>query len=167
MPRALSPLSRKDRTIIGLLVFFTVFNVTLDLWFVWHAHGLEALVGRHWLADLWAIYAPIDRFWIVGAWSLAQERLNVYVTTLVNVWLIAAIVRRAPYRHALQLTLGSYLSYSVVLYYFAAHTGGYPGMQHHTALNLALFYGITLPWLLAHFYLAWDSFVAITGRFAG
>jgi len=149
-----------------MLVFFTAFNVTFDQWYVRHADELEALIGRHWMADLWALYAPIDRFWIVGPWSLAQERLNVYVTTLVNAWLIVAIVRRARHRHPLQLTLGAYLSYSVILYYYAAHVAGYPGMQHHTAVNVALFYLITLPWLLAHAWLAWDSWAAITNRFA-
>jgi hypothetical protein len=154
-----------DRVIVGLLAFFTLFNLTLDLWYVLHARELEALVGQHWLADLWAFYARADRFWIVGDWSLAQESINVFVTTVVNVWLIVAIRRRAPYRHALQLTLGAYLSYSTVLYFQAAHVGGYPGMAERTVANLALFYGATMPWLIGHAYMAWDSFRAITARF--
>jgi hypothetical protein len=161
-----SALGRKDRAIVGLLAFFTLFNLTLDLWYVVHARDLPALVGRHWLADLWAVYARADRFWIVGPWSLAQEGLNVYVTTLVNLWLIRAILGDAPYRHALQLTLGAYLSYSVVLYFLANHVAGYPGMRERTAANLALFYGLSLPWLFGHVFLAWDSFRAIAARFA-
>ena len=160
------PLSGKDRAIIGLLAFFTLFNLTLDLWLVLHARELPLLVGRHFFADLWAIYEPADRFWVVGGWSLAQEGLNVFVTTFVNLWLIWAIRRGAPYRHALQLTLGAYLAYSVVLYYLAGHVDGYPGMRERTVFNLALFYGTALPWLIGHGYLAWDSFVTITARFA-
>jgi hypothetical protein len=160
MPRGALP--AKDRVIIGLLLFFTAFNLTLDLALVLNAHRLESMVGRHWLADLWAIYAEADRTWIVSPWSLAQESLNVFVTTLVNVGLIAAIVRRARYRHALQLTLGAYLTYSCVLYFLAGHLSGYAGMATPSAWNFFLFYGLTMPWLLGHAYMAWDSIVAIT-----
>jgi emopamil binding protein len=166
MPSAHRPPSRKDGAIITLLAFFSLFNVTLDLWFVLHAGHLSALVGQRRLADLWAFYAEADRFWIVGNWSLAQESLNVFVTTLVNLWLIRAIRSGAPSRHAVQLALGAYVSYSIVLYFLAAHVDGYPGMRERTVLNFLLFYGTTLPWLLGHAYLAWDSFVAITARFA-
>jgi hypothetical protein len=151
---------------VAMLASFTLFNLTLDLWYVVHARDLPGLVGRHWLADLWAFYARADRDWIVGPWSFAQEALNVYVTTFVNLWLIVAIVRRAPHRHALQLTLGAYLSYSVALYFLAAHADGYPGMRERTLANLALFYGVTMPWLAGHAWLAWDSFRAIAARFA-
>jgi emopamil binding protein len=165
MPSPRGRRRRTDRVIVGLLAFFTLFNLTMDLWYVLHARQLTVLVGQHWLADLWAFYSRADRFWVVGDWSLAQEAFNVFVTTLVNGWLIWAIRRRAPYRHALQLTLGAYLSYSVVLYFLSAHVGGYPGMAERTVANLALFYGATLPWLIAHLYLAWDSARAISARF--
>src|SRR2546428_4332995 len=48
---------RRDRAIMSLLIAFTVFNLTVDLWYVRRAHELESLVGRHCLADLWAVYA--------------------------------------------------------------------------------------------------------------
>jgi hypothetical protein len=154
----------KDKVIIGMLVFFTLFNVTLDLALVLNARRIASMVGRHWLADLWATYAVADSTWIVSPWSLAQESLNVFVTTLVNVWLIWAIVRGAPYRHALQLTLGAYLTYSVVLYFLAGHLSGYEGMAKPSLATFMLYYGITMPWLLAHLYMAYDSFVAIARR---
>jgi hypothetical protein len=88
------------------------------------------------------------------------------VTTIVNLWLVHAIVQRRPYRHALQLTLGAYLSYSVVLYFLAAHVSGYAGMRERTFPLLAFFYGVTLPWLLGYGFMAWDSYLAITARFA-
>jgi hypothetical protein len=159
------PPRRADAVIVGLLAFFTLFNVTVDLWYVLHARELEALVGHHRLADWWGFYARADRLWIAGDWSLAQEGVNVFVTTIVNLWLIVAIRRHAPYRHALQLTLGAYMVYSIVLYFLSAHVGGYPGMAERTVANLALFYGATLPWLIAHAYMAWDAFRVITARF--
>jgi emopamil binding protein len=157
---------RTDRVVVTLLAFFTVFNLVLDLWYVRHARELDALAGRHVLADWWAVYASADRFWVVSDWSFAQEAFNVFVTTLVNVWLMWAIVRRAPYRHALQLALAAYMVYSVLLYFLSAHVGGYPGMAERTVANLALFYGVTLPWLLAHVYIGWDAFRTITAQFS-
>jgi hypothetical protein len=159
-------LPSKDKVIVGLLAFFSLFNVTLDLPLVLKAGQLTSLVGRDWLADLWAIYNVADRTWIVSPWSLAQEGINVFVTTLVNLWLIWAIVKGVPYRHALQLTLGSYLAYSVVLYFLAGHLSGYEGMAYGSAYTLFLFYGVTSFWLLAHLYFLYDSFVAITRRFS-
>jgi hypothetical protein len=161
------PLPAKDRAIVVMLLCFSLFAVTLDLYFVVNARVLESRVGHDWVADLWGIYADVDRTWIVSPWSLAQEGLNVFVTTLLNVWLMFAIVRGTAYRHALQLTLGSYLSYSVVLYYLAGPLSGYVGMRYRSFYTFAMFYGTALPWLLGHLYMAYDSFVAITRRFAG
>lgn len=163
MPGALR--STRDRIIVAMLVFFTIFNTTLDSYYVWNASRLESMVATDRLAWLWSVYAAADRFWIVGQWSYAQEALNVFVTTFVNVWLVRAIVKARPYRHALQLALGAYLTYSVILYFFAAHVGGYPGMREVTVPLLVMFYAITLPWGLAHAYMAWDSWRAITERF--
>ena len=163
MPGAL--LSSRDRIIVAMLVFFSLFNLTLDLYYVSHASRLESMVATDRLAWLWSLYAVADRFWVVGPWSFAQEWLNVWVTTPVNAWLVWAIVKRRPYRHALQLTLGAYLTYSVVLYFLAAHVSGYAGMREVTLPLLAFFYGITLPWGLGHAYMAWDSCTAITERF--
>jgi hypothetical protein len=56
-----------------------------------------------------------------------------------NVWLIWAIVKRRAYRHVLQLALGSYLSYSVILYWLAGHLSGYEGMRSRTAYAFILF----------------------------
>ena len=159
-------MSTKDRVMIGLLAFFSLFNVTYDLAIVLRGRDLPRLAGRDWAADLWAIYAYADRMWGVSPWSLAQESFNVFVTTLVNLVLIAAILSRAPWRYPLQLTLGAYLAYSCLQYFLAGHLSGYEGMQEPTLLAFAMFYGLTLPWLVAHAWLAWDAFVVITQRAA-
>lgn len=160
------PLTGRDRVILGLLVFFTLFNVTLDLYLVVHWREIPRRVATDPIAALWAIYAVADDTWIVTPWSAAQEALNVFVTSFVNLWLIWAILKRRPYRHALQLTLGSYLTYSVVHYCLANHLGGYAGMRQPGVFAFLLFYGSLIPWFFGHLYMAWDSFVAITRRFA-
>ena len=159
-------LPTRDRVIVAMLVGFSLFNVTLDLALIRRGADLPGLVGRDWAAGLWAIYAEADRFWIAAPWSLAQEGFNVWVTTPVNLALIVAIVRGAAWRHALQLTLGAYLSYSCLQYFLVGHLSGYEGMRARTPLAFAMFYGLTLPWLAGHAYMAWDSWVAITRRFA-
>ena len=158
----------KDWATVGLLAFFSLFNVTLDWALVRRGLDLPKLVGSDWAADLWAgVYADADRFWIAVPWSLAQEAFNVYVTTLVNLALILGILRGAPWRHALQLALGSYVTYSCIQYLLAGHLSGYAGMRARMPIAFAKVYGFTLPWLVAHAWFAWDSTVAITRRFAG
>ena len=165
--RAPTPRTARDRVCVGLLLFFSAFNVTLDCALVRRGRGLPDLVGRDWVADLWMLYAGADRFWIASPWSLAQEGLNVFVTTVVNVVVIVGIQRGAAWRHPLQLVLGAYVTYSCVLYLLAGQLSGYAGMSARTAAAFALFYGATLPWLAAHAWLAWDSYAVITRRFAG
>jgi len=156
----------RDRAIVAMLVAFTVFNLTLDLVLVVNAGRLADHPDADWASALWAIYTDADRFWIVAPWSRAQEAINVFWTSGLNIWLIWAIVTRRAYRHVLQLVVGSYLSYSVILYWLAGHLSGYEGMRARTAYAFLLFYGTALPWLAAHLYMTYDSAVAITRRFA-
>src|SRR5438094_5030040 len=104
----------RDRLIVALLIAFSVFNVTIDLYLVVNARHLAERARRDEFTAFWAVYADADRLWVVGPWSLAQEAVNVFGTTALNLWLIWAIVRGHPYRHALQLALGAFLSYSVI-----------------------------------------------------
>jgi cholestenol Delta-isomerase len=159
-------LQLKDRVIVALLVAFSIFNVTIDLYLVVNAPHLAERASRGEFTAFWALYADADRLWITAPWSRAQEAINVFAATLLNAWLIWAIVRRRSYRHALQLALGAFLSYSVILYYLAGHLSGYEGMRSGSAGELALFYGAALPWLLGHLYMTYDSATAITRRFA-
>ena len=152
-------LSKKDRLIIAGLVFFCVFNLTMDLYLILHSQVLAERASTNWFAYLWAVYSDIDRGWILDPWSLAQETLNVAVATLVNLWLIRAIVRRTPGRYPLQLGLGVCMVYSVVLYDMAGHLSGYAGMREKTLASFALFYGSALPWLVFHAYLTYDAAV--------
>jgi len=163
-PASVGALPKKDRLIIAGLVFFCVFNLTMDLYLILHSQVLAEHASTNWFAYLWVLYSDVDRGWIVDPWSLAQETLNVVVATLVNLWLIRAIVRRAPGRYPLQLGLGVCMVYSVVLYNAAGHLSGYAGMREKTLSSFALFYGSALPWLLFHAYLAYDAAVVLRRR---
>jgi hypothetical protein len=165
MSASSAPLPTKDRVIIAGLVFFSVFNVTFDLYLVLNSKTLAERAATNWFAYLWAIYSEVDRGWVVDPWSLAQEMLNVTVATPANLWLIWAIVTDAPRRHPLQLALGVCMVYSIVLYHAAGHLSGYAGMRAKTASSFAMYYGSTLPWLVFHAYLAYDSAAAIRRRF--
>lgn len=160
-----APLSTKDRWIIAALVFFCLFNLTMDLYLVLNSTVLAERASTNWFAYFWAMYSDVDRGWIVDPWSLAQETLNVVVATPVNLWLIWAIVKEAPGRHPLQLGLGVCMVYSVVLYHVAGHLSGYAGMRERTLSSFAVYYGSTAPWLFFHAYLAYDSAVAIRRRY--
>jgi hypothetical protein len=164
MPASPVSLSTKDRWIVGGLVFFCLFNLTMDLYLVLNSQVLAERASTNWFAYFWAMYSDVDRGWIVDPWSLAQETLNVVVATPVNLWLIWAIVKEAPSRHPLQLALGACMVYSVVLYHLAGHLSGYAGMREKTLASFAMYYGSTAPWLFFHGYLAYDSAVAIRRR---
>ena len=59
-------LSKKDRLIIAGLVFFCVFNLTMDLYLILHSQVLAERASTSWFAYLWAVYSDIDRGWILG-----------------------------------------------------------------------------------------------------
>lgn len=164
-PPRLVSLPAKDRAIVGGLVVFCLFNLTMDLYLVLHSGVLAERATTNWFAYLWTVYAEVDRGWIVDPWSLAQETLNVVVATAVNLWLIWGILKARPSRHVVQLGLGVCMVYSIVLYFAAGHLSGYAGMREQTLASFALFYGSGLPWLLFHAYLAYDSGAAIRQRF--
>jgi hypothetical protein len=73
VPTSPASLSTKDRWILVGLVFFCLFNLTMDLYLVLHSKDLAERASANWFAYFWAIYADVDRGWIVAPWSLAQE----------------------------------------------------------------------------------------------
>ncbi len=158
----------KDRVIVAMLGFFLAVAFTLELYWLGHPVDLPAQAGSSFMAHLFEIYSDCDRAYYdaINPFTRALELINVWFTQLLNVWLLYAIWKRRPYRHGLQLLLGSYVSYSVSLYFLSAHLSGYENMKYRSGYTYFLFYATNLPWLLAHLYLAGDSLVAITRRFA-
>jgi hypothetical protein len=99
----------RDPVAVGLVVFFVACNVAVD------AAG-PLLDGR-------TLAGPC-RLLAAAGWGacgpgtpvdLAREALNGWVTQLLELWLLAALLLRRPERHALQLAVGSYVVYAVVI----------------------------------------------------
>ena len=160
------PLPRKDRLILGLLGFFILVACTVELYWVLYADQLVARSQTDLLAYGFSFYGEADRAYYdrVTPFTKGLETLNVFVTQWLNLWLGYAILKRKPYRYALQLTLGAYLTYSVVLYFWAAHLSGYEGMQQRSLYAFVMFIVPNLPWLVGYLYLGCDAFRAITRR---
>jgi hypothetical protein len=161
------PLPRKDWLILGLLAFFILVAFTVELYWVVYADQLVARSDSDLLAYGFSFYGEADSAYYdhVTPLSLGLETLNVYVTQWLNLWLAYAILKHKPYRYALQLALGAYLTYSLVLYFWTAHLSGYAGMRERSFYTFFMFVTPNLPWLLGYLYLAYDAIRAINARF--
>ncbi len=159
----------RDRFIVGMLGFFIVMAFTIEWHWLRHGPALveEARQGD-WLARLWSVYGATDAMYFdrISSFSRTLESINVYFSQILNALLMYAIVKRKPWRHPLQMTLGAYLSYSVIVYFMEAHLSGYANMSNRTVSGFVLYYGVNLPWLMGHLYMLYDSFVAVSRRFA-
>jgi len=159
-------MSRRDRVILGLLTFFLCIAFSLELYWLLFRDELVDRAPHELFARLFQIYGDADRAYYdrVSALAIGLEGINVYVTQILNVWLMVAIIGRRHYRHVLQLLVGSYLTYSVVLYFWCAHVTGYPDMRYQSPYTFFLFYAPNLPWLLGYAYMAWDSARALCAQ---
>ena len=121
-------MSRRDKATLALIGFFFVIASTIELYFL-VAHGrLVAAASHHPLAWLLSLYGPSDRAYFDAPSSLALsfEGLQVAVTQPLGAALAYAIVRRRAWRWPLQLAVGAYVTYSVILYFLVAHVSGSP-----------------------------------------
>jgi hypothetical protein len=161
------PLPKKDWVILGMQAFFFLMAVTVELYWVIYSRELVARSRTDLLARLFSYYGRADSayFDTVTPFTHGLETIQVFVTQPLNLWLIYAIVKRRPYRHALQLTIASYLTYSVILYFWTAHLSGYASMRDHDPQTILLFALPNMPWLLGHIYMAYDSIRAINRSF--
>ncbi len=152
-------MSRSDRVTHGLLTFFLSIAFSRELYWLIYRDELVARAPHELFARLFQIYGDADRAYYdrVSPLAIGLEGINVYVTQLLNVWLIVAIVGRRHYRHVLQLLVSSYLTYSVILYFWCAHVVGYPDMRYKSAYTYFLFYAPNLPWMLGYGWMAWIS----------
>ena len=160
-------LPRKDWLILGLLGFFILVACTVELYWVLYADQLVARSQTDLLAYGWRLYGEADSAYYdhITPFTVGLESLNVFVTQLLNLWLLYAILKHKPYRYALQLTLGAYLTYSLVLYFWTAHLSGYAGMRERSFYAFFMLVTPNLPWLLGYLYLAYDAIRAISERF--
>jgi hypothetical protein len=158
---------RKDVLVLGLAVFYVVMGLGVDLYWFLHRDHLPSLVESSWVARLYRDFAAADRGYYdrVGKMESALEAMNISVTQVFNLLLVWGVLRDRPWRYPLQLAVGSYVSYSVVLDYWVAHLGGYPNMAEKTPDHMAMFFAGSLPWILGHLYWAADAAAAINRRF--
>ncbi|MGI5341191.1 EXPERA domain-containing protein [Streptomyces sp. CA-181903] len=151
-----------DRLVLGFLAFSVVMAFSLELYFVLHFRDIGE---RHdVIARGFRFYGSADRTYAGQGdvhLPLALETINVFVVQALNCALAHAILRRRPWRHPLQLGIGSYLAGSVVIYSWHAHVAGYPDMPEHRLRNYVVFYAPNLPWLVGGFWMAVASFGAL------
>lgn len=153
-------LAGKDRTIIFMLFFFLTIALTLELYWVWYADQLVARAKTDWIAFLFSLYGVADGAYYdaVTPFSLGLETFNVFVTQIFNIALIRAIWYRKAYRYALQLAVSSYMTYSVILYFWVIHLSGYADMTGRSLYTAFMLVAPNLPWLLGYLYLGMDAY---------
>jgi hypothetical protein len=160
---------RRDKVTLAVLAFFFVPAVTVELYFVVAHRHLVAATPQNPLAWLLSLYGPTDSAFYDAPTPLGLflEGFQVFVTTPLGLVLAWGIVRRRAWRWPLQLAVGAYVSYSVILYFAVEQLSGYGTMSGRSAGKLALLYGANLPWLVAYGWLGWDAareMVARLGR---
>ncbi len=167
-PLRRQPLPKKDWLILALQAFFFLTAVTLELYWVRHSDELVARSETDLIAAGFRLYGAADRAYYVAVtpFTLSLETIKIFFTQPLILWLAYAILARKPYRHPLQLALASYVSYSVLLYFWTAHLSGYADLRSRDLPTFLLFYVANLPWLLGHLYMVYDSARAITARFS-
>ena len=150
-------MSRRDVATLALLGFFFAVAATIELYFVVaHDHLVAAAAAGHPLARLLAIYGPADSAYFAAPspFALALEGLNVFVTQPLGVLLAIGIVRRRPWRWPLQLFVGAYLAYSVVLYFLVGAIAGFATMSDRSPAIFAMYVGANMPWLAGAAWMA-------------
>src|ERR1043166_38900 len=148
-----------NRVAAGLTVFFLLFPRTIDLYWLVNHDRLPERAASNAIARMYRDFAPADRGYYdrAGKLEVGLEALNVCVTPIFYIALLYGLARRRPWRYAVQLAVGSWVAYSVVLDYWVAAIGGYPAMETRTLANLFRFYAASAPWLLGHLYLVFDA----------
>jgi hypothetical protein len=158
-------LPAKDKVVIGLIVFFTAVALTLELYWLIFNQEMEARSDI--FASLLALYWPADATYrvpglsVAKSFTLALEGVNTFITPWLSLLLVWAILRRKPYRYALQLTIATYTFYGTLLYYLVAHISGYAVFENKDVTTFLLFYLVNAPWFLGYAWLALDAFHAL------
>lgn len=158
-----TPLSRSDRWVLGLTIFFIVTALTVELPWLLASTELDHMSGP--FGAMWAFYGRADRgyFDLVSGLERGVESFHIFATQWLHLWLIWAILRRWAYRTVLQLVVGSYVAFSTALYLLAKHMTGYALMPDHTIGAFLTLYLANLPWLLGN---GWIAFAGARGLIA-
>jgi hypothetical protein len=150
-------MTRPDKIALGLIAFFVVVALTIELY--WLVNAFDLPNRTDWLARGFAFYGRGDRGYYdqVSWFEVGLESFHILFTVPAYLVLAYAIVNRRPFRWPLQLCVGAYLTYSVVLYFTAKHVTGYVQTPEHDVLSFLILYVPNLPWLFGNLYLAIEA----------
>jgi cholestenol Delta-isomerase len=153
--------SGRDKSALWLIAFFVAVATTVELYWLVHASELPSQDG--WLARGFRFYGIGDRGYYddVGWFEVGLESFHLCFTVPALLWLAYAIVNRRAWRWPLQLCLGAYVAYSVVLYLTAKHVTSYASMPVHDLGSFLILVLPNMPWLLGSLWLALDAGGAI------
>jgi hypothetical protein len=103
-----------NRVAAGLILFFLVFALTVDLYWLRNHDRLPALASSNWVASMYRDYSTADRAYYdrVSKLEVGLETLNVCVTPVFYLLLLYGLARRRPWRYSLQIAVGSWVAYS-------------------------------------------------------
>jgi hypothetical protein len=147
----------KDKIVICLVVFFSAIALTFELYWLIFNQAMESRSDL--MARAFALYWPADSTYrvpgrsVAKSFTLALEGVNTFITPCLSFVLVWGILKRRPFRHALQLIIATYSLYSVLLYYLVAHISGYA--------TFLLLYLVTAPWFVGYAWMGWDAFQAL------
>lgn len=152
----------RDRAVLAVCAFFVAAALTIELWWLRHAADLPGESG--WLGAAFRFYGRGDRGYYdqVSGFEIGLETFHVYVTTFGYAALIVSVLTGTAWRMPLQLCLGAYVAYSVVIYFAGKHLLGYAQMPVHDIPSFLIFYLPNLPWLFGSLFLAFDAGLEIT-----
>ena len=159
-------LGARDKIVICLVIFFSAIALTFELYWLIFNQTMENRTDL--LARAFALYWPVDYTYrvpglsVAKSFTLAVEGVNTFITPCLSFVLVWGILKRRPFRHALQLTIATYTLYSVLLYYLVAHISGYAVFENKDATTFLLFYLVNAPWFVGYAWMACDAFQALT-----
>lgn len=147
-------MSRHDKAALWLIAFFVAAALTIELY--WLCNAFELPTRHSLFARGFRFYGIGDRgYWDHVSWfEVGLESFHICITVPLYLWLAGAIVTRSRYRWPLQLGIGAYVSYSVVLYLTAKYAVGYADMPTKDFGSFLILYVPNLPWLFGNLYLA-------------
>lgn len=154
-------MTRGDRITLWLIVFFCAGAFTVEAYWLLHVHDMAQ--QDHLIARGFAFYGRGDRGYYdeISGFEFALQAINVFITMPAYIVLFYAIINRLPWRWPLQLCVGAYLTYSVILYFIAKHAVGYSQMADHDLASFLILYVPILPWLIGNGFFAIQASRAI------
>ena len=153
----------KDKITIAFLSLFVVVAWTIELfWFIQH-NNIQHMSG--FIPRAFSLYGRGDNTWFsvdksppfALSFMLMLEGIHIFISQLLNLLLIRAIVKSKAYRYKLQLLVSSYVFYSVLVYYGVHWVSGFSCMAVKDWVSYVVFFGFNAPYLLAYLWTGIDA----------